>query len=467
MSENEDVRDVLRYVILCDDEFAFYLAPSDSREGPLFLCADAELRRRLVRWGVNAVSGKLQSRGPYRRHRVSSPDRVGVFIRDLRSREKAVQALLEYTDLKAVTVVVEEQKNRDQGLSSSHPRIRRVSLTAVCRNGMLQEMEKTLTAHRVRGLQAMIQDQEKVLLLIQQDPDPDAIASALAMRILLGRNKLSAPIASFGRVSRPENQAMLQLLDIEVVQIQPSEVEGFDRIVLLDVHPSRFREFRLPVHAIVDHHPETEPCECPYKDIRPEYGATCTILTEYLQAAEIKISQKLATALLYGIKTDTLWLGREAAESDLRAFSSLYPLANHRLISRMDRPQLPRKDLKVLSNAFGEAHIEEEVLFVHLEDLSREDVVPYIADFCLQVEGVEWAVVSGVYQKNLVVSARNYGYTKNAGEVLRAAFSGFGSAGGHRSMAKAVMALRDLEEKEARDPWQFVRKAFLQAYRSN
>jgi len=456
----------LRYLILCDDELPFHLTPPESREQPVFLCASPGLRRRLVRRGVGAGSGRLLAGATYRRLRISAQDRVGVFLRDIRFREKAVQVLLQQSDLKAVTVVVEAE-SRPQGTCPVDPRVRRVSLTAVCQNGLLREMEKTLTAQRVRGLQALFQDQDKVLLLIQQDPDPDAIASALAMRTLLGRNRLSAPIASFGRVTRPENRAMLQLLDLEVLQIQPSEAEGYDRIVLLDVHPSRFRDFPFPVQVIVDHHPETGPWECPYKDIRPEYGATSTILTEYLQAADVKISQKLATALLYGIKTDTLWLGREAGESDLRAFSSLYSLASHRLISRMDRPQLPRKDLKVLSRAFGEAHIEGDVLFVHLENLSREDVVPYIADFCLQVEGVEWAVASGVYRKNLVISARNYGTSRSAGEVLRAAFSAYGSAGGHRSMAKAVMALRDLPEKEGGGVSQFVKKAFFLAYRNH
>jgi len=108
----------------------------------------------------------------------------------------------------------------------------------------------------------------------------------------------------------------------------------------------------------------------------------------------------------------------------------------------------------------------DDVLFVHLDDLTREDIVPYIADFCLEVEGVEWAVVSGIYQEKLIISSRNYGYTRSAGEIMRAAFSEYGMAGGHRSMAKAVIPLEKMSEKKIKDSGLFVRKSFLSAYKT-
>jgi len=458
----------VRYLIVCDDEFPFYLAPSGAHGKVVFLCATRKLQRRLSRLGAEARSGELHSARFYRSQKVTAQDLVAVVIRDSRLRSGVVQVLLDHLDAFPITLVAEEEENRRQ--AEGRPpdwRLRKVSVSSTCRQGLLREMDLSRTAAQVQCLQRLFEGQERVLLLIQPDPDPDAIASALAMRTLLGRNKASTPIATFGKVSRPENQAMLELLDIEVVQIQPEETRGYDRVVLLDVQPSRFREMEFPVHVVVDHHPDANTFECAYKDIRPEYGATASILTEYLQAADVKISQKLATALLYGIKSDTFWLGREAAENDLQAFSFLYAQASHRLIRRMDRPQLPRKDLEVLSKAFREARVEEDVVFVHMEDLSREDVVPYIADFCLQVEGVEWAVVSGVYEGDLVVSVRNYGYTKAAGELLREAFADLGSAGGHRSMAKAVVPLEALGEKDVKALGAFVKRTFLQVYRKH
>jgi nanoRNase/pAp phosphatase (c-di-AMP/oligoRNAs hydrolase) len=455
----------LRYIILCDDELPFYFIGPDPKQEILFLCEDSRLQKRLIRRGAKCRSGKLRGRAIYQRLKICPTDRIGVFSRDEKARREILQAVMEHTDVYAITLVEERGRKRTSA-ASTHPRVRSVPIVELVQNGLINELEKTIRAAHLRTLRSIFHDQERVLLLVQYDPDPDAVASALAMRTLLGRNKLSAPIASFGRVTRPENLAMLKLLDIEILQITLEELEDYNRIVLLDVQPSHFREELSPVHVIIDHHPENENAVCLFKDIRPNYGATSTILQEYLHAGDVKITQKLATALLYGIKTDTLLLEREAIEDDLRAYSYLYPMANHRLIRRMERPQLPKEDLSVLSKAFHQPSIVDDVIYVHLDDLTREDIVPYIADFCLEVEGIEWAVVSGVYDGKIVVSARNYGTTRSAGELMRAAFSAYGSAGGHRSMAKAVIPLDSLDEKDARDPQQFLRRRFLEVYQA-
>jgi len=463
----------LRYIILCDDELPFHFVGPAHRQEILFLCEDSRLQKRLIRRGAKCRCGRLRGRALYQRLKICPTDRIGVFLRDEKARGQVLHAVMEHTDAYAITLVEEKTRKR-RPAASMHPRVRSVPMVELVQNGFINELEKTIRAAQLRTLRSIFHDQERVLLLVQYDPDPDAVASALAMRTLLGRNKLSAPIATFGRVTRPENLAMLQLLDIEVIQIGREELEEYNRIVLLDVQPSHFREELPPVHVIIDHHPENESAVCLFKDIRPNYGATSTILQEYLHAGDVKITQKLATALLYGIKTDTLLLEREAIENDLRAFSILYPMANHRLIRRMERPQLPKEDLSVLSKAFHKPFIVEDVICVHLDDLTcvhlddltREDIVPYIADFCLEVEGIEWAVVSGVYDRKIVVSARNYGTTRSAGELMRAAFSAYGSAGGHRSMAKAVIPLDALNEKDAKDPQRFVRRRFMEVYQA-
>jgi nanoRNase/pAp phosphatase (c-di-AMP/oligoRNAs hydrolase) len=447
----------LRYFLVCEDELFFYFVPKQSLE-VIFLCESETLQKRLIRWGVKCRHAQLRKGAIYRNLKLCPTDRVAVFIRNEKEKREILSAILENTSISGITVVQQKEKSPQP---PPHPRLRYVPLSAVCQNGLIHEMEKTISMIQLRTLRSIFHEQEKVLLLLQYDPDPDAVASALAMRVLLGRNKVSAPIASFGAVNRPENLAMIRLLEIEVHQVVPGDLADFDRIVLLDVQPSHFREILPQVHVIIDHHPETERSDALFKDIRPHYGATSTILTEYLQADDAKITQRLATALLYGIKTDTLLLEREAVDSDLRAFAYLYPMANHRLIRQMERPQLPREDLNVLSKAFENPLIVDDVIFAHLGPLSREDIVPYIADFCLEVEGIEWAVASGTYDNKLIISARNYGNTRSAGEVLRAAFSGVGKAGGHRSMAKATVplsALGDTSEKALRE---FIETRFL------
>src|SRR5262249_17362933 len=133
-------------------------------------------------------------------------------------------------------------------------------------------------------------------------------AYALALRTLLGRNRTGAPICTFGTITRPENLAMCKILDIDVEPITPKEMHAFDRVAMVDVQPSFLEERFVDVDLVIDHHPMEEPVRAHLRDVRPSYGATSTILVDYLRAADVKISRRLATALLYGIKADTLGL---------------------------------------------------------------------------------------------------------------------------------------------------------------
>jgi nanoRNase/pAp phosphatase (c-di-AMP/oligoRNAs hydrolase) len=166
-------------------------------------------------------------------------------------------------------------------------------------------------------------------------------------------------------------------------------------------------------------------------------------MTEYLRAADVKITQRLATALLYGIKADTLQLERGTTRADMEAFAFLHAQANHSALRRIERPDLPNAALDVLATGIARRRIVDGVVFVHLGPVGYPELVAQFADLFLQVEGVEWSVVSGIVDADLHVSVRNVGYVRAAGDVVRQAFGALGSAGGHRSMAKAVIPLRE------------------------
>ncbi|MBI2544330.1 MAG: DHH family phosphoesterase, partial [Candidatus Rokubacteria bacterium] len=236
---------------------------------------------------------------------------------------------------------------------------------------------------------------------------------------------------------------------------------------MVDVQPGFFQERLGQVDLVIDHHPEDRTVRALMKDIRPAYGATSTILTEYLRAAEVKISQRLATALLYGIKSDTLHLERGGTRADMEAFASLYLLANHNWLRRIERPELPQEALDVFAHGLARRQLIRGVLFSHLGAVPYVDLIPQFADLCLQVEGVEWSVVSGIVNAEVHISVRNVGYVKSAGDVVRAAFGDLGAAGGHRAMAKAVIRLADwraeLGDATAETVRQGVMERFLRA----
>lgn len=304
------------------------------------------------------------------------------------------------------------------------------------------ELRHLSATHHVHNVRNVLDDGDKVGLLLQPDPDPDGLASALALRVLLGRNKISTPFLAFGKVTRPENLAMMRLLDLEVHTISVDDLRAFDRIALLDVQPAHFGSVKLPrLDAIIDHHPLKEGSMAPHLDIRPSYGATSSIMTEYLHASAINIGQRLATALLYGIKSDTLFLNREVIDADLDAFISLYPDINYNLLRRMEKPELPMRFAPVLASALRSMVKEQGVLSTCLGQVEREDLIPQVADFLMQFEDVEWVLCSGIYDDDVVVSIRNVGYVRSAGEIVKRIVSDWALGGGHRTMAKMIIPI--------------------------
>src|SRR5439155_19782390 len=149
--------------------------------------------------------------------------------------------------------------------------------------------------------------------------------------------------------------------------------------------------------------------------------------------------------------SDTFALSREVNEWDVEAFSYLYPLANQNLMRRIERPELPPAALDALSLALKNRRVIDKVAFVHLGRVERDDLIPQMADFSLSFEGIEWALVSGVFEANYIISVRNVGYVRAAGRVLKEAFGDIGSAGGHASMAKAIIPMTEFHHRWAID----------------
>jgi nanoRNase/pAp phosphatase (c-di-AMP/oligoRNAs hydrolase) len=201
------------------------------------------------------------------------------------------------------------------------------------------------------------------------------------------------------------------------------------------------------VDLVIDHHPEQAGYTAVFKDIRADYGSTSTILTEHLRAVDANISERAATALLYAIKSDTLFFNRQANRVDIEAFSYLYPLADAALIRKMEGAEITMERLEFVVRAKQYGRMEEQVFCAFLGTTPREDFIPYVADFYLQLENVKWTIVAGIVNDSLIMSVRNLGYSRNAGEFVRKYFADIGSAGGHRAMAKAVVPLHAFREK--------------------
>jgi len=341
---------------------------------------------------------------------------------------------------------------REEELKSQFPELNYLSLSELFGGPLLTEFSRSLTRLRVQQYQRFFADADKVVILLHNDPDPDAMASGLALRNVLRRTKTTAIIGAIQGVTRPENLRMVNLLDLHVEPITIASLKEYDRLAMVDVQPHYFGGLIERVDLVIDHHPEQPGYTAVFKDIRPDYGSTSTILTEHLRAVDVNISERTATAMLYAIKSDTLFFNRSTNRVDLEAFSYLYPLADAAMIRKMEGAEITTERLEYVMKAHVGGILSDQVFCAFLGVMPREDFIPYVADFFLQLEDVKWTVIAGIVNDTLVVSVRNLGYSKNAGEFVRRFFADIGSAGGHRAMAKAVVPLQAFRDKVGEIP---------------
>lgn len=293
---------------------------------------------------------------------------------------------------------------------------------------------------RLRKLWQIFSYDDRLLILI--DADPDSIASALALKRLLWRRLGGCVISPIRPITRPQNQTMVRLLEIPLTPLERIAFTEFTKFALVDSQPAHNPLFGDRTYdVIIDHHPLHPGSRARFLDIRPEVGATATIMTEYLKDAKIKPSLKLATALFYAIKTDTGNFERHSTEADVRAFHYLFRYTRHALVRRIEIAELTLSMLKYFRHGLGRWQIRGNRLYSFVGEVPTPDLLVMLAEFFLRVVEISWTIVGGIYQDRLVVVFRNDGLRKNAGRLASRAFGKLGSAGGHASSARAEIPL--------------------------
>ncbi len=307
-------------------------------------------------------------------------------------------------------------------------------------------LKRATAGRRLGSLRAALGGASKCAFLVQHDPDPDAIASALALRKALDLPPSRGPIISLGTITRPENRRLTEALRINVQQVTGDELRKIAPLVLVDVQPPYFNDSLGEVAAVIDHHPVIADYDARFRDIRTDYGASATMAAEYLLArGSTALTRQLATALLYGITTDTSSLVRSASEADLDMFAYLFPRADIGLLRAIQHPSYSAAALRRFGRALQGNTVRDGVAYVYLGRMDRQEehVVAQFADFCLGFEGASVSAVSAMFDQHLIVSTRALSPEAKLGERLRETFGEFGSAGGHPVMAKAVIRLAD------------------------
>jgi nanoRNase/pAp phosphatase (c-di-AMP/oligoRNAs hydrolase) len=310
---------------------------------------------------------------------------------------------------------------------------------------------KKETELNFRKLMGMVQPDDSLLLLMYGSPDPDAIASAMALREIIQKTKgLSrSAFASTELLNRQQNIEFVSSLHLHVQLINQVDIKSYRLIALLDAQPSFFSRalnFIKP-QIVLDHHPYEGQWNAELTDIRPSYGALSTILTEYLLCSRIKSSRNLHTALLYGIKTDTDNFDRTTLIEDISAYSYHTRRANMQFIRRIELNQTPAHYLKYFDVAYHHMINFRGRRVCFLGKTESADICVQIADFYLRLIGTYYVVVAGMVEDRMIIIFRGDGYRQNCGAIAQRAFGQIGKGGGHRSAARMEIPLEVLREK--------------------
>ena len=305
----------------------------------------------------------------------------------------------------------------------------------------------------LESLLGAVKDVNRVLILTHNDPDPDAIAAAVALRHLLAEKlQIESHIAYKGFIGRAENKALVDYLGHPLRHLAKIDMNRADAIALVDTQPgagnSPLPRKKSPA-IIIDHHPRRKPSAvASFADIRSAVGSTSTILTEYLQAADIEPTPSLATALFYGIKTDTMGLGRSTSPADVAAYFYLQPLIDIDGLAEVESAQVSTEYFKSIDKALRAARVYDKVVVAYIGRIVYADLTAEIADFLLRLRGIQWVICMGLYREQLILSVRTRSQQGGAGLLAQDMVGKWGIAGGHGMMAGGHVRLDGKRPKQ-------------------
>ncbi|AGN02043.1 exopolyphosphatase-like enzyme [Salinarchaeum sp. Harcht-Bsk1] len=323
--------------------------------------------------------------------------------------------------------------------------------------------------HRALELRQTLRETEQPIAVLTHDnPDPDAIASAVALVEIAAAVGVEAEVCYFGTIAHQENRALVNLLDLDLRELEElDELEEYGGLALVD-HARPGVNDQLPdgthVDVVIDHHPTHGPDEAGFVDLRSGVGSTSTLLTEYFDRLGVELTEPVATALLYGLRVDTDDFTREVSGADFEAAATLVPNVDTSVLERVESPSVSEETMEVLAWAIERRQRHGAALTACVGELSDRDALAQAADRLLDLEGISTTLVFGIIDDTVFVSGRARGAGIDLGATLRSAFGQLGSAGGHADMAGAQLPVGMLVEADDSDPVAIVEEVLTNAF---
>jgi len=318
-----------------------------------------------------------------------------------------------------------------------------INPSEVISDSALRSLESGELEYKARQLAEILEGVDgPIAVLTHDNPDPDSIASAVALQAIADAHGVEADILYDGDIGHQENRAFVNLLGIDLVPLSEApDLAEYAAVAVVDRMKSGEPDPDFEIDVFIDHFEPETVVEATFTDVRPNVSSTSTILTKYIQEFDLSPSEAVATALLYGIRSETLDFKRDTTPADLTAAAYLYPFANHDTLEQVESPSMSPETLDVLAEAIQNREIQGSHLVSNAGFIRERDALAQAAQHLLNLEGITTTAVFGIADDRIYLAARSKDIRVNIESILQDAFGTIGEAGGHSTQGSVEIPL--------------------------
>ncbi|MFC7073584.1 DHH family phosphoesterase [Halovenus rubra] len=387
---------------------------------------------------LDARQGNIQSNEVA--EEIADRDVVLILSSDVEANVQAIENIRNHSDEQFIVARASDPVSGDELTKAGADVV--INPSAVIADSALRALESGELEHRAHQLAEVIDDTDtEMAIRIHRSPDPDSIASAAALKTIAESREADADIIYDGEIGHQENRAFVNLLGIELVSVEETDEGDYDTIALVDHAKAGEPEEESGADIIIDHYEHDHDHESTLTDIRPNVSSTSTILTKYIQELDLTLDQTVATALLYGIRAETLDFKRDTTPADLTAAAYLYPFADHDTLEQVESPSMSAETLDVLAEAIRNREVEGSHLVSNAGFIHDRDALSQAAQHLLNLEGITTTAVFAIADDVIYLAARSKDIRMDIGKVLEDAFGDIADVAGHSTDASAEIPL--------------------------
>jgi nanoRNase/pAp phosphatase (c-di-AMP/oligoRNAs hydrolase) len=370
---------------------------------------------------------------------VADRDVILILSPDVEANRTAVENIREQAEDRFIIARASDPVTADELRSAGADVV--INPSSVIADSALRALEQGELEYKASQLADVVDSGESLAILAHRSPGPDSIASAVALKAIAEARDVEADILYAGEIGHQENRAFVNLLGIELVALDDTDLEAYDNLALVDCAKASEPVVDGDVDVFIDHFEPDVEYDAGFTDIRPNVSSTSTILTKYVQEFDLSLPEAVATALLYGIRAETLDFKRDTTPADLTAAAYLYPFADHDTLEQVESPSMSPETLDVLAEAIRNREVKGSHLVSNAGFIRDRDALSQAAQHLLNLEGITTSAVFAIADDTIYLAARSKDIRMNIGNVLQDAFDEIGEVRGHSTDASVEIPL--------------------------